>query len=480
MDRGAKSADHFFAPIDFPERNMLMPRKPALLLHLLSLVCKPLLGQNSVQPPQSTAFLQRPLPADRDGWHIYWREQNQGWRIEPEIDTERQVYLASRRAIKPGLRQGIYPFKDIKLSRADVEWLLTTHHAGRGPLFFEAPPEGPHMRGLDLRGADLRFADLHRLPLSGLRGGLSAAQWFDATLEQRGAAAVHLEGANLCRAILQGASLRSAHLEGADLSFARLENATLRDAHLEGTEISSKSYGHGHLMKTVSLEVLPPADLHHAFFDNHTSLNGSILGNKRYGYVQVVDVQWNNVNLSQVSWELVDMLGDERKARQRTKWTGEVKDTSARLNEYQAAVRANRQLAAALQSQGLNEDATRFAYHAQALQKHVLWFLMKRKGTKFSQRMRALSAWLFSWFLFLLAGYGYRLWRSFLAYSLVIIGFTTIYYMLGASFKPPLSLVNALGLSMTSFHGRGFFPSVVQRFSVVDNSDFSPKSLTAR
>jgi hypothetical protein len=68
----------------------------------------------------------------------------------------------------------------------------------------------------------------------------------------------------------------------------------------------------------------------------------------------------------------------------------------------------------------------------------------------------------FSWFLFLLAGYGYKLWRSFLAYVLVIMGFTIAYYLLGGSFKPPLSLVNALGLSMTSFHGRGFFPGVTQ------------------
>jgi hypothetical protein len=81
---------------------------------------------------------------------------------------------------------------------------------------------------------------------------------------------------------------------------------------------------------------------------------------------------------------------------------------------------------------------------------------------KLRQRMYVFGPWLFSWFLFLLAGYGYRLWRSFLAYALVIIGFMTMYYVLGASFKPPLSLVNALGLSMTSFHGRGFFPGVTQ------------------
>ena len=31
-------------------------------------------------------------------------------------------------------KQGVYPFKDIKLSRADIEWLLAMHEGGRGPV----------------------------------------------------------------------------------------------------------------------------------------------------------------------------------------------------------------------------------------------------------------------------------------------------------------------------------------------------------
>jgi len=83
---------------------------------------------NKVSSPQ------RPDMQDRDAWHSYWRERGQPWRTEPEIDPERQAYLAERRAIKPDLEQGIYPFKDIKLNRADVEWLLATHMNGRGPV----------------------------------------------------------------------------------------------------------------------------------------------------------------------------------------------------------------------------------------------------------------------------------------------------------------------------------------------------------
>jgi hypothetical protein len=41
-----------------------------------------------------------------------------------EIDPKRQAKLAQCQAITPDIEQGIYPFKGMKLSRADVEWLL--------------------------------------------------------------------------------------------------------------------------------------------------------------------------------------------------------------------------------------------------------------------------------------------------------------------------------------------------------------------
>ena len=76
--------------------------------------------------------------------------------------------------------------------------------------------------------------------------------------------------------------------------------------------------------------------------------------------------------------------------------------------------------------------------------------------------MRTFSSWLFSWFLFLLAGYGYRPSRSFLAYFLVITGFATAYYFLGHTVGPALSPLEAFVFSMTSFHGRGFFPGGIK------------------
>src|SRR3989442_9373931 len=74
------------------------------------------------------------------------------WRTEPGIDTERQKFLADCLAITPDIQQGIYPFKDIKLTRADIEWLLITHEGGRGPVDWNDVQQRSRI-GLDLRGA---------------------------------------------------------------------------------------------------------------------------------------------------------------------------------------------------------------------------------------------------------------------------------------------------------------------------------------
>jgi len=75
-----------------------------------------------------------PTTNDSEAWKAYWEAQGWPWRTEPEIDAQRQKYLAERRTIMPDFEKGIYPFKDIKLNRADVEWLLATHENGLGPV----------------------------------------------------------------------------------------------------------------------------------------------------------------------------------------------------------------------------------------------------------------------------------------------------------------------------------------------------------
>ena len=154
------------------------------------------------------------------------------WRLEPRINVRRQKYLDKRRAIIPDIRRGVYPFKGIKLNRADIEWLLVTHEDGLGLVELSDGPQDEY-KGLDLRGADLRGADLHGLPLAHIQGGLTEEEWFSATSRQCDLAAMHLEGANLSEASLEGAKLCRAHLAKANLSRAFLEGADLFSANLK-------------------------------------------------------------------------------------------------------------------------------------------------------------------------------------------------------------------------------------------------------
>ena len=186
---------------------------------------------NEQDPTQATT-LQRPTTDDTEAWKVYWKAQSQPWRTEPEIDNERQKYLAERHRITPDIEQGIYPFKDMRLSRADVEWLLATH-AVIGTVDWKDVLLREH-EGIDVRGANLAHTDLSYLPLALLRGGLNYREWEHATEEQRNGAAVRLEGADLKDASLKGASLRGAHLEGAYLRWVQFEGADLMCASLEG------------------------------------------------------------------------------------------------------------------------------------------------------------------------------------------------------------------------------------------------------
>lgn len=522
------------------------------------------------QDDRQVITLQRPITSDSEMWKAFWEAQGQPWRTEPDIDVERQAFLTERRAIAPNIKEGIYPFKDIKLSRADVEWLLVTHENGRGPVNWNDEHQRER-KGLDLRGADLREAELEHLPLAGLIGSLEWLAWmanentqgehiiveacvnmeganlFKVHLENALLSGVHLAGANFKEASLERAVFYKAHLEGADFSkvyasqvdfgFAYMEEALFREsnmeealfsfaflkrtdfseahleranftealmemanfykAHLDGAEFSAEfkeemtdgthlegaSFYKAHLeganlsnaylggkkvdsndvervrkyfmrfpeeIRPQDMRKVQPAILQQAFFDAATNLENIHLGDEAHGFAELADVRWGDVNLAVVDWKLVKVLGDEDRAMESIDLQGKKKDQATCIDEHLAAVRANRQLAVVLRNQGLNEDAARFAHHAQLVQRKVFWYEGK------------FLSYLFSLFLDLLAGYGFKPLRSFIAYLLIIIGFATAYYILGETIGPSLSPLGSIVFSMTSFHGRGFFPGGIK------------------
>jgi uncharacterized protein YjbI with pentapeptide repeats len=217
---------------------------------------------------------QPPKPDDPpERWKEYWKAQGQPWRTEPEIDPKRQEELAKCRAIVPDIEEGIYPFKGMKLSRADVEWLLSTHESGgiRGPVDWSDKSQRER-KGLDLRGANLRGADLHGLPLARIRDELDWSEKIRAIAEQKNIASMHFEDANLSNAHLDGAlligvcldraDLRRTYLEQANLSSAHLEDAILIEAHLEQANLSGAYLERATIGMSAHLEGIDLSDAH--------------------------------------------------------------------------------------------------------------------------------------------------------------------------------------------------------------------------
>lgn len=460
------------------------------------------------------------------------RQIGQSGYAEPAIGEDRQRFLASRATAKPDIQHGIYPFRDIRLDRADVEWLLATRQedATRGG-------EAAQPRGLDLRGADLRHADLSGLPLSGLLAGLAYTEWLAARDDQREWAAAHLErailgGAHLESAILGGAHLEradltGAHLEGAELIASRLERARLHqvylegarasgvhleqadlsESHLEGADMEGANFCQtdlthasmeGTILRTAGFEGarlfwarlggkdmpaadlerirhwkpefaqrLRPSDLSEAHFNVLSDLIGIELGDATYGWVELVDVRWGDAILSVVDWSRVLVLGDEQKALSERRPNGEPKPRDVRLAEMETATRANRQLAFALQAQGLSEQGARFGYRAALLHRKVLWwqFAWEMEGPQQSapghgrlrSRAQKLVAYLSSLFLDAVSGYGHRPLRVLRMYVAIVIIFAVAHYEVGAHSPNPadhLTWEDAFVLSIQNLHGR--------------------------
>jgi hypothetical protein len=290
------------------------------------------------------------------------------------------------------------------------------------------------------------------LPLAETLGGLGSDYWPTASETQREDAAIHLEGANLQRTDLTLSVLRSAHLEGANLQDTFLVGVSLRNAYLgipDSYDANPATSG-DYLKGQVSF-----ADLRKAYFDASSTLASVILGGNMHGVVRIADVRWGNVNLATVEWSQIDRLGDENVARDRRTQAGTRKNRDSRTADYREATRAYLQLSYNLRNQGIREHADRFAYRAQICQRLVLKY--QRKFIRYAGSL----------FLDLISGYGYKPMRSVVTYVIVILSFAAMYFALTnvalAPFLPshssPLAWYEALVLSVSSFHGRGLFPT---------------------
>jgi hypothetical protein len=256
---------------------------------------------------------------------------------------------------------------------------------------------------------------------------------------------LHLEGARLSEAQLHGADLVRAHLEGADLGYAHLEGTNLDRAQLQGASLRVASLDGKTELANVTLgEPCPP-------------LARLLRRKAKWGNASLGDIRWAGPpDLTQVPWETLQRLGDE----DRLGWRSSVADN-------RNVVRAYRQVAAQLRAQGLSEEADRFAERAQIRKRKQTFREMLVDWRRPWRLPGDLLRWLFSWFLAILAGYGYHPGRSVFWYLATIAGFAFAYYQLGPAAGHAFQPDGAVVFSLTSFHGRGFFPGGLDIESIV-------------
>jgi len=390
---------------------------------------------DKVTPPQTY---------DRQSWRAYWEQTGQLWRTEPEIHPERQRMLAERRTAEGATNES--PFAGMKLDRADVEWLLATHesYGVRGPVDAEDPAQRLR-EGLNLRAVDLRQARLGGLPLA-------RTNFSNALLDKVNLSQAHLERASFANSQMQGAVLTKVWARDASFRQTNLEDARFTEAHLESANLYQANCRNAEFYIThleeayVGQARFAQATIRRAFFDSGTSWNDAVLWDEQHVSASLADARWGDTNLATMDWSQVRMIGDERDARSRIDRDGKPKTADKWRDNYRRAVRANRQLAITLRAQGMNEEADRFAYRAQVCQR-ILYRRQGRLGPAFG-----------SGFLDMLAGYGYKPIRTLLVYLIILLAFTGTYLAIG---NGELSPIQALVFSITSFHGRGFFPAAV-------------------
>jgi len=116
-----------------------------------------------------------------------------------------------------------------------------------------------------------------------------------------------------------------------------------------------------------------------------TDFEEATLGNRQgVGPYLADSTGLETIYLAVMKWEQIKILGDETWAN--GNWAkGVIIEKELRLDAYRAATRSYRQLATALEGQGLKEEAERFAYRAQIMQRKMLWWRLRQVRVKIGE-----------------------------------------------------------------------------------------------
>jgi uncharacterized protein YjbI with pentapeptide repeats len=384
---------------------------------------------------------------------LHWVVQERGWSDSPvrlaKVIDLREADLAyadlSGAYLTDANLSGAFLVKT-NLGSADLTHADLTCANLRGANLHGATLNFAILTGATLNRADLTSASLVAANLLGATlnsANLSGADLGAANLSDANLIKADLSDANLAATILSGAILGNANLSGADLVGSNLNSAVLTNTNLSGANLAAANLSAAYLacdLKEVNLAA--------ARMDSATLLGTSERPVSLDTTTLLLDVAWNGASLASVQWDQVPRLGDEADM-------AAAKTTQERIKAYSEAARSYRGLAKALQDQGLTDPALRYRQRQYKWERRAL--LTRGK----------FGSWIFSWLLNLVSSYGDRPGRALACYVSVVSVFAAVYYIITNGFfafitshSTALQWYEALVLSVSSFHGRGFFPSV--------------------
>ncbi len=347
------------------------------------------------------------------------------------------------------------------LSLDEIHWIYSTYHWS-GDEQLASGLQRPDLRGAIFNNLNLANALFFEARLSGIRAlntnfqyarfgraDLSDAQMQDARCQNADFTGATLTGANLALsnftdATMVGIQARGCVAPSAKFIHTNLEEADLRDANLSDAVCIDAMMRRARLGDTILARAqLYGADLRGARLSSETDLtDAEVIFNPKISqhHLRLCDVEWNGVALTRVPLSPTLMLGDEELINEQTTRSG-------RLKQMAEAAHAYHGLWLVLRAQGLSDAASHARFREQQIE--------RRRQFLARHPLQGIGSWL----LEIVSGYGERLGRTFVSYLIIIFGFAALYLALSGHFTGT-GCVDALVYSVTSFHGRGFFPGL--------------------
>ena len=370
---------------------------------------------------------------------------NKTTRDEMLPTPERQANLEA--AYDENIKKGRVPYFKVEIhTYGELAWIMKKRNwSGEFPLtdgfvranLSDANLDGINLNGMSLYGVILRGASCFHVTLVDAElseADMSNLHSYEADLSSANLAGANLRGANLTYGNLSGAFLMMVNLSNADLFEANLSDVDMRFADLSG------------------------AALRGATMNASTKLDGIILD----PHTKLGDIRWNETSLLQVNWNNIWKgqqlhLGDEDLINRTIPDDDKLRfpTRKERLKSMHDAVRAYRGLGKELRDQNLSQEASWCRLSEKRLERRTL-FLQRTPGSFLAGCGSAL--------LDLVSGYGEIPARTFIAYLTVILSFAGLNFFVTHTLETKLSPLRwdeSLVLSLTSFHGRGFFPGSI-------------------